>query len=164
MLCAPGNAGIEAHARPLPALDVSDAAAVAALCEAEGVRLVVVGPEAPLVEGLADGLRERGVPVFGPSKAASELEGSKEFMKARRARTQRAVPRGAPPPRGKHFRTSAPRGPRRPAAWGNHRGAARGLSRMRVGPHGRHPCGGPQTMLCASRPTASTTPFPPSVN
>lgn len=83
ILCAPGNAGISlsGDATCLPHLDVSDSSAVIGLCKERGVALVIVGPEAPLVAGLADDLRAEGVPVFGPSAAAAELEGSKAFMK-----------------------------------------------------------------------------------
>ena len=63
------------------ALDATDHAAVAAFCNANGVDFVVIGPEAPLVEGLADSLRAAGLSVFGPSKAAAQLEGSKGFTK-----------------------------------------------------------------------------------
>ncbi|MEJ2516708.1 MAG: phosphoribosylamine--glycine ligase, partial [Methyloceanibacter sp.] len=80
LYCAPGNAGIAATAECV-ALDVSDHGAVATFCEEKQIGLVVVGPEAPLVAGLADHLEARGIPVFGPSKAASALEGSKGFTK-----------------------------------------------------------------------------------
>ena len=80
LFAAPGNPGIAAHAE-LVALDLSDHAAVAALCSARQIGLVVIGPEAPLVDGLADSLRETGLSVFGPSKAAARLEGSKAFTK-----------------------------------------------------------------------------------
>jgi len=63
------------------ALQVEDHAAVIAFCEAEAIGLVVVGPEAPLVDGLADSLRGAGIAVFGPSRAAARLEGSKGFTK-----------------------------------------------------------------------------------
>ncbi len=63
------------------ALDVSDHAGVIAFCESHAIDLVVVGPEAPLVDGLSDSLRAAGVPVFGPSQAAAQLEGSKGFTK-----------------------------------------------------------------------------------
>ncbi len=63
------------------ALDAADHRAVLAFCAAQEIGLVVIGPEAPLVDGLADSLRAAGVPVFGPSKAAAQLEGSKGFTK-----------------------------------------------------------------------------------
>ncbi|MBH5336192.1 phosphoribosylamine--glycine ligase [Streptomyces pactum] len=78
--CAPGNAGIAEVARP-HAVDVLDGAAVAALATDLAADLVVVGPEAPLVAGVADTLRDRGIPVFGPSAEAARLEGSKAFAK-----------------------------------------------------------------------------------
>ena len=53
-------------------------------CREKGIGLVMIGPEAPLVDGLADSLREGGVPVFGPSAAAAQLEGSKQFLKVLR--------------------------------------------------------------------------------
>ena len=83
VVCAPGNAGAarEPGVECLPALDAGDAGAVAALCRERGLGLVVVGPEAPLVAGLADELRALGLPVFGPSAAAARLEGSKAYMK-----------------------------------------------------------------------------------
>ncbi|QDZ15235.1 phosphoribosylamine--glycine ligase [Humibacter ginsenosidimutans] len=77
---APGNAGIADDVRTLD-LDANDGAAVASYAERHGVELVVVGPEAPLVAGVSDAVRERGIPVFGPSKAAARLEGSKAFAK-----------------------------------------------------------------------------------
>ncbi|HQN52966.1 MAG TPA: phosphoribosylamine--glycine ligase [Novosphingobium sp.] len=80
LFAAPGNPGIAQHAE-LVTLDVTDHGAVLAFCEAHGINLVVVGPEAPLVDGLGDSLRGAGVPVFGPSKAAAQLEGSKAFTK-----------------------------------------------------------------------------------
>ncbi len=80
LYAAPGNPGIADHAR-IVALDVTDHAATVAFCEDKQIGLVVVGPEAPLVDGLADTLRAAGVPVFGPSKAAAQLEGSKGFTK-----------------------------------------------------------------------------------
>lgn len=78
--CAPGNAGI-ADVAELHPVDALDGAAVAELAAALGADLVVVGPEAPLVAGVADALRERGFPVFGPSAEAARLEGSKAFAK-----------------------------------------------------------------------------------
>jgi len=77
---APGNPGIAEHAA-LVDLDVTDHAAVVVFCAAKAIGLVVVGPEAPLVDGIADSLRAAGVPVFGPSEAAAQLEGSKGFTK-----------------------------------------------------------------------------------
>ena len=62
-------------------MDVTDHELVLALCEQEHIGLVVIGPEAPLVDGLADSLRAEGIPVFGPSQAAAQLEGSKGFTK-----------------------------------------------------------------------------------
>ncbi|MFH8219250.1 phosphoribosylamine--glycine ligase [Streptomyces sp. NPDC018057] len=78
--CAPGNAGI-AEVAELHQVDALDGAAVAALATRLGADLVVVGPEAPLVAGVADAVREAGVPVFGPSGQAARLEGSKAFAK-----------------------------------------------------------------------------------
>lgn len=78
--CAPGNAGIAALADLHP-LDVLDTEATAALAVQLSVDLVVVGPEGPLVAGTADAVRARGIPCFGPSKAAAQLEGSKAFAK-----------------------------------------------------------------------------------
>ncbi|MFJ9375292.1 phosphoribosylamine--glycine ligase [Streptomyces sp. NPDC101455] len=78
--CAPGNAGI-AEAAELHEVDPLDGAAVAALATELGAELVVVGPEAPLVAGVADAVREAGIPVFGPSGEAAQLEGSKAFAK-----------------------------------------------------------------------------------
>ncbi|MEF3118105.1 phosphoribosylamine--glycine ligase [Streptomyces chrestomyceticus] len=78
--CAPGNAGI-AEVAELHAVDAVDGAAVADLAQRLEADLVVVGPEAPLVAGVADAVRERGVPVFGPSAQAAVLEGSKAFAK-----------------------------------------------------------------------------------
>jgi phosphoribosylamine--glycine ligase len=80
LYAAPGNPGIAEEAE-LVALDVTDHGAVIALCAAQAIGLVVIGPEAPLVDGLSDSLRAAGVPVFGPSRAAAQLEGSKGFTK-----------------------------------------------------------------------------------
>jgi phosphoribosylamine---glycine ligase len=80
VLCAPGNAGIRRDARALDA-PAGDPAALAAAARDEGVDLVVVGPEAPLVAGLADALAAEGVRCFGPVAAAARLEGSKAFAK-----------------------------------------------------------------------------------
>jgi phosphoribosylamine---glycine ligase len=80
VLCAPGNAGIRRDARPLAA-PADDPAALAAAARDAGVDLAVVGPEAPLVAGLADALAAEGVRCFGPRAAAARLEGSKAFAK-----------------------------------------------------------------------------------
>jgi phosphoribosylamine--glycine ligase len=77
---APGNPGIAAVAT-LHHVDPMDGGAVAALAERLGVDLVVVGPEAPLVAGVADAVRARGIACFGPSREAATLEGSKAFAK-----------------------------------------------------------------------------------
>ncbi|MEU1896367.1 phosphoribosylamine--glycine ligase [Streptomyces pristinaespiralis] len=78
--CAPGNAGI-AEVAELHPVDQMDGAAVAELATGLGAGLVVVGPEAPLVAGVADAVRRVGIPCFGPSKEAAQLEGSKAFAK-----------------------------------------------------------------------------------
>ncbi len=80
LLCAPGNAGIAADAQLLDA-GAGDVPALVAVARDEGVDLVVVGPEVPLVAGVADALREAGIGCFGPSAAAARLEGSKAFAK-----------------------------------------------------------------------------------
>ena len=80
LFAAPGNAGIGADAT-LVAVDANDPAAVTVYANENRIDLVVVGPEAPLVAGVADALRERGIPVFGPGRAAAQLEGSKAFAK-----------------------------------------------------------------------------------
>jgi len=80
LYAAPGNPGIARHAECV-ALDIADHAAVAAFAREKGIGLVVVGPEAPLVAGLADDLAAGGIRVFGPSAAAARLEGSKGFTK-----------------------------------------------------------------------------------
>ncbi|RKE20238.1 phosphoribosylamine--glycine ligase [Streptomyces sp. TLI_171] len=79
--CAPGNAGI-AKVATLHPVDQLDGAAVTALARELAADLVVVGPEAPLVAGVAEPLRAAGIPVFGPGKEAAQLEGSKAFAKA----------------------------------------------------------------------------------
>ncbi|MGZ3233662.1 MAG: phosphoribosylamine--glycine ligase [Croceibacterium sp.] len=80
LYACPGNPGIAQHAE-LVEFELTDHAAVADFCAGNGVDFVVVGPEAPLVDGLADSLRAEGIAVFGPSKAAAQLEGSKGFTK-----------------------------------------------------------------------------------
>lgn len=80
LIAAPGNPGIGSLARLVP-LDPADPVAVTDFCVRSGVELVIVGPEAPLVAGVADALRRTGIPVFGPGRAAARLEGSKAFAK-----------------------------------------------------------------------------------
>src|SRR5690606_36239482 len=80
LYAAPGNPGIARHAECV-ALDVADHQAVVAFAKEKKIGLVVVGPEAPLVAGLADDLAAAGIPVFGPSAKAAQLEGSKGFTK-----------------------------------------------------------------------------------
>ena len=92
LYAAPGNPGIAEHAT-LSQLDVSDHDAVISFCKDEAIDLVVVGPEAPLVAGLADALKAAGIAVFGPSAAAAQLEGSKGFTKDLCAREN--IPTGA---------------------------------------------------------------------
>jgi phosphoribosylamine--glycine ligase len=97
---APGNPGIAAlaHCHPVRA---DDAASLVSLAQELRIDLVVVGPEAPLVAGLADELRHRGVAVFGPSAAAARIEGSKAFakevMEAAGVPTARTLPIAQPP-------------------------------------------------------------------
>lgn len=80
LIVAPGNAGIAAIA-DCATLDILDGGAVASFVEEEAIDFVIIGPEAPLAAGVADRLRDAGVLVFGPSKAATELEASKAFTK-----------------------------------------------------------------------------------
>lgn len=89
---APGNPGIADHATLVP-LDIEDHGAVVAFCKEKSINFVVVGPEAPLVAGIADRLRAEGIAVFGPSAAAAQLEGSKGFTKDICARYN--IPTGA---------------------------------------------------------------------
>ncbi len=80
LIVAPGNAGI-AQIAECADLDILDGGAVARFSEEEAIDFVIVGPEAPLAEGVADRLREAGILVFGPSKDAARLEASKSFTK-----------------------------------------------------------------------------------
>ncbi|WP_294136970.1 phosphoribosylamine--glycine ligase [Sphingobium sp.] len=80
LYAAPGNPGIAQHAT-LVDLAATDHRAVLDFCTRHSIGLVVIGPEAPLVDGLADNLRTMGVPVFGPNRKAAQLEGSKGFTK-----------------------------------------------------------------------------------
>ena len=80
LFAAPGNPGIAEEAE-LVDLNIADHMAVIAFCAGHDIGLVVVGPEAPLVDGLGDSLREAGIPVFGPNQKAAQLEGSKGFTK-----------------------------------------------------------------------------------
>ncbi len=80
LFAAPGNPGIAEHAQ-LVDLDPADHRAVVDFCRRNSIELVVVGPEAPLVDGLGDNLRTMGVAVFGPNRIPAQLEGSKGFTK-----------------------------------------------------------------------------------
>jgi phosphoribosylamine--glycine ligase len=80
VFAAPGNAGIARDATIVD-VDPNSPVAVTSFALDERIDLVVIGPEAPLVAGVADAVRERGIPVFGPGKAAAQLEGSKSFAK-----------------------------------------------------------------------------------
>ena len=80
VVCAPGNGGIAQIARCVP-VDLKDVAAMVRLAEAEQPELIVVGPELPLSLGIVDALQERGLRVFGPTRAAAMLESSKGFAK-----------------------------------------------------------------------------------
>jgi phosphoribosylamine--glycine ligase len=85
LLCAPGNGGIEGEARCIP-ISPLDQAALLDLIRREHIDMVIVGPEAPLAAGLADGLRAHGIAVLGPSQVAARLESSKVFAKEFMAR------------------------------------------------------------------------------
>lgn len=81
VLVAPGNAGIASDVTCDPSLNMLEPAEVTAYALAGGFELVIIGPEAPLIAGVADPLRAAGIAVFGPSKEAAALEGSKSFAK-----------------------------------------------------------------------------------
>lgn len=78
---APGNGGTASIAHNVKDLNAEDAQAVLAFAQEHGIELVVIGPEAPLVAGVADVLREAGIPVFGPDAEGAQLEGSKTYSK-----------------------------------------------------------------------------------
>lgn len=80
IVCAPGNEGIAKEVETR-SVDINDRLAVTKIALEERVELVVIGPEAPLVNGVADALREQGIAVFGPNQKAAQLEGSKAFAK-----------------------------------------------------------------------------------
>ena len=92
LYAAPGNPGIAQEAELID-LKITDHAAVAAFCKDRKIDLVVVGPEAPLVAGLADDLMVQGIRVFGPSAKAAQLEGSKRFTK--KIAVENGIPTGA---------------------------------------------------------------------
>src|SRR5688500_11865401 len=81
MFAAPGNPGIAEHAE-IVTIDPSDHRAVVDFCLKHSIELVVIGPEGPLVDGLADNLRTMGFCAFGPNRIPAQLEGSKSFTKA----------------------------------------------------------------------------------
>ena len=92
LYCAPGNPGIAEEATCID-MDITDHKAIVAFCAEAEISLVVVGPEAPLVAGLVDDLQAAGIPAFGPTAAAAQLEGSKGFTKDLCARFN--IPTGA---------------------------------------------------------------------
>ena len=92
LLAAPGNAGIARDAELVPGLDPNNPVTVTEFAGSANIDLVVIGPEAPLIAGVADALRERGIPVFGPGHVAAQLEGSKAF--AKRVMDEAGVPTG----------------------------------------------------------------------
>jgi phosphoribosylamine--glycine ligase len=81
VICAPGNAGIAEDVECV-AIPAHDFAGIVKLAKEREIDLVVVGPEDPLVAGLADALRDQGIPTFGPGRVAAQMEGSKAFAKA----------------------------------------------------------------------------------
>ena len=80
LIVAPGNAGM-ANLAECAQLDIEDSAAIVGFAETNAIDFIIIGPEAPLVAGVSDDLRAAGFLVFGPSKAAAALEGSKHFTK-----------------------------------------------------------------------------------
>ena len=101
LIVAPGNAGI-AQIAECAALDIENGREVVAFCEAAAIDFVIIGPEAPLVAGVADRLRDAGFLVFGPSQAAAQLEASKRFTK------EICAAAGAPTAGYAHFTDAAP--------------------------------------------------------
>ena len=81
LFVAPGNGGTANVAENIPTLDMMDGDAVLGFVKDRAIDLVVIGPEAPLVAGVADSLRAAGVPVFGPNAEGAQLEGSKDYSK-----------------------------------------------------------------------------------
>jgi len=81
LYAVPGNAGTALVASNVPGVGPTDAAGLAAFAEREGIDLTIIGPEQPLVAGVADEFLDRGLPVFGPTAAAARIEGSKAFAK-----------------------------------------------------------------------------------
>lgn len=79
LFCGNGNGGIAADAT---CVELPDANAIIAFCEAQNIDLVIIGPEQPLVDGLSDALRASGILTFGPSQAAAQVEASKAFTKS----------------------------------------------------------------------------------
>jgi len=80
IFCAPGNTGTQLEATNV-AIEATDIPRMVAFAQKESIKLAVIGPEVPLVAGMSDALRAAGIAVFGPSKVAAELEGSKSFAK-----------------------------------------------------------------------------------
>ena len=115
LACAPGNAGTAAVSEQ-HGVDVTDAGAVTALAQRWTADLVVIGPEVPLVAGIADAVRGAGIACFGPSAAAARIEGSKAFAKDVMAAA--GVPHGERPRSSTTPRASTPRWPasRRPTS------------------------------------------------
>ena len=89
---APGNAGMAAQSTLVPEVEAGDAEGLIRLAGEEGIDLVVIGPEDPLADGVADRLREAGVVVFGPSREVARLEGSKSLRPG-----VHGTPRNSPP-------------------------------------------------------------------
>jgi phosphoribosylamine---glycine ligase len=100
LYCAPGNPGIAEQATCLP-VAATDTNGIVALCRAERIDFVVIGPEAPLVAGLVDRLEAEGIAAFGPSARAAVIEGSKSFTK------ELCVRAGIPTARFRRFRDAA---------------------------------------------------------